>query len=319
VAKLQYIDGQVIPKDWINSIYGSGATGGHRHDGADSDGHSGKINLNNATDVDGVLPHANIDWDPMRGHIDGFRLAYVDGDSDSWQLTIGYGACRSDANDALIQVTARTKNIIDAAGTAFVEWSAGDAAGGVFSGVTIGTQWLHVFAINDPANNLHDIGLDSSVIAANRPAAYTKYRRVGSIYIESLGGGKYGIKKFIQRGDRFMWEAYNADYDGTINGGTVYEIALSVPPDVSVVGRIAVSYYNATAGRFLNLSTGLVSGNPREVLMNSNASTLMGEVVAMELVTNTSRQIKALETGDDTTSHVTVHTAGWIDYRGRDA
>jgi microcystin-dependent protein len=40
----------------LNTIYGTGANGGHRHDGADDDGHCGKINLTNGTDITGTLP-----------------------------------------------------------------------------------------------------------------------------------------------------------------------------------------------------------------------------------------------------------------------
>jgi hypothetical protein len=61
MAKTVFTDGDVLPTAHVNSIYGSDAAGGHRHDGADSDGHVGKINLTNATDVTGVLPAANTD------------------------------------------------------------------------------------------------------------------------------------------------------------------------------------------------------------------------------------------------------------------
>jgi microcystin-dependent protein len=41
---------------FANAIFGTGAGGGHRHDGADADGHCGKINLSSGTDVTGYLP-----------------------------------------------------------------------------------------------------------------------------------------------------------------------------------------------------------------------------------------------------------------------
>jgi len=60
MAKTQFAKGAKIMTTWINSIFGNGATGGHRHDGADADGHCGKINLTNGTDVSGLLPPANL-------------------------------------------------------------------------------------------------------------------------------------------------------------------------------------------------------------------------------------------------------------------
>jgi hypothetical protein len=60
MAKTQFVNGSIILPAWINSIFGSGAAGGHVHDGADSDGHCPKVNLASAAEVTGALPLANV-------------------------------------------------------------------------------------------------------------------------------------------------------------------------------------------------------------------------------------------------------------------
>jgi len=49
MAKTNFVNGQVVYDVWFNSVYGQGGEGGHVHDGVDSDGHAGKISLENHT------------------------------------------------------------------------------------------------------------------------------------------------------------------------------------------------------------------------------------------------------------------------------
>jgi hypothetical protein len=61
MAKTQFVNGDVLPAALVNGIYGADAAGGHRHDGADNDGHCPKVVLTGGAEVDGVLPAAYVD------------------------------------------------------------------------------------------------------------------------------------------------------------------------------------------------------------------------------------------------------------------
>jgi microcystin-dependent protein len=57
MSKTQFTN--YVSKIWapfLNSIFGTGANGGHAHDGVDADGHCGKIDLSTGANVKGVLP-----------------------------------------------------------------------------------------------------------------------------------------------------------------------------------------------------------------------------------------------------------------------
>jgi hypothetical protein len=53
MAKTNFSDGDELTPTFMNGIYGTGGTGGHRHDGVDLDNHAAKISL--PSEVDGVL------------------------------------------------------------------------------------------------------------------------------------------------------------------------------------------------------------------------------------------------------------------------
>ena len=43
--KLFVPEGTIVTTAFLNSIYGQGTGGGHRHDGVDADGHCGRIGI----------------------------------------------------------------------------------------------------------------------------------------------------------------------------------------------------------------------------------------------------------------------------------
>jgi hypothetical protein len=142
---------------------------------------------------------------------------------------------------ALVDGTA-TKYVINDAGTGWVAWAQGNNAGAVAAGVTgpTGLQWLHCFVIRKSSDGRVDFGLDSSITAANLcDATWNQYRRVGSVQIVSLGGGKFGIRKFKQYGDEFLWESNGArDYYKTTAAESKENATLAVPLGVRVMARL---------------------------------------------------------------------------------
>lgn len=59
-------------------------------------------------------------------------------------------------------------------------WSAGTNQGGLFSGTVANSTTYYAFLIEANADGSIDCGFDTSSVAANIPAGYTKYRRIAS-------------------------------------------------------------------------------------------------------------------------------------------
>lgn len=72
----QGVLGTVVSAEFMNSMFAT--NGGHKHDGADNDGHAGKINL--ATETEGQLPASAVDLQGVIGTtIDGGGAAIAVG------------------------------------------------------------------------------------------------------------------------------------------------------------------------------------------------------------------------------------------------
>ena len=148
-------------------------------------------------------------WIPTKGYIDGFQMS-LDSTTvypyEAHNLTVGAGSCRDNMENVnIVMRGSMTKEILTAAGV-FVPWVAGDGNGGVYSGDTTSEGlWMHVFVIQD-AGGTTDIYLESNINAPNCPAGYV-YRRIGSVYIAEIGS-VFGMRRFQQHGDDFMWDQY---------------------------------------------------------------------------------------------------------------
>jgi len=78
MAKSQFTNGSYVTSDYIESIYGSGPTGGHQHDGVDADGHVRQVNA--STDITGMLPVSsvpNIPWSNIGGITNNNTMADI--------------------------------------------------------------------------------------------------------------------------------------------------------------------------------------------------------------------------------------------------
>lgn len=198
--------------------------------------HEGRIQaLETAPVIDPQLP----------GLIFGCQCAYTFL-VDAWMIIVSMGRCTSsDSNTIMNLPTSMQKGVINSAGTGWDGWVAGDENGGVGTGVgaIANGKWLHVFVIGNNAGTLVDAGFDDSITADNLrvQTGWTEYRRVGSIRIKSIGGGKFAINKFHQMDDMFWWDdptevpMYYQEHPGTSLDLT---LTASVPPDILVFMRI---------------------------------------------------------------------------------
>jgi hypothetical protein len=339
MAKTTFASGTVVTSAYLNTIYGANAAGGHRHDGADANGSVDKVNLSDGTDVKGYLPPSQIDF-PFRGFIDGLGMTYVVA-TDAWSIQFYYGAACSD-NEPTVDGKSRrrciwaqvnmTKKVIADSGTAYETWAAGGSgAGGVPAGVTAIADgvWLHAFIIGKSTDQAaYDFGFDSSLSAANlrtmAAGAWDMYRRVGSVLIESLGGGKFGIKKFVQRGDRFLWEDNGVeDHNHAVTSSGHEDATLTVPLGVVVDALIRASIMTTTTYGYAlyhpkatDDTVPTYSGAPMASL-NCDAD-FPQSFAELRVETDAAQKIRVSYLTDAVTG-CTVYaiTYGWVDSRGR--
>jgi hypothetical protein len=205
-------------------------------------------------------------------------------------------------------------------GTAMVKridagWAAGTAAGGMFTGSVGATTWYHVFLIRKTADGSIDAGFDTSVTAANIPAGYVAYRRIGSV----LTDGASNIVQFIQHGDNFTWKTLVQDLNGITPANTnAVTQALTVPTGVSVQAHVnGVYYYVSGDATYLLLTElGETDTTPSATACDVQPSTSM--VLASfnrNIWTNASAQIRYR--CSSTTTTLTIFTRGWKDLRGQ--
>lgn len=197
-------------------------------------------------------------------------------------------------------------------------WAVGNNQGGLFSGAIANTTY-HCFIIMRPDTGVVDAGFDTSPIAANRPASYTYYRRVGSIVRAAAA-----IKAFKQYGDLFMWDVTVPD-DSASASATARTVALTVPAGIQVGARILFGTWGSGAADatyyFLVTSLAQTDTAPSSTLFtlritaDSQAEGQNG--TQLDIPTDTSGQIRIRATASTANATSTVSTVGWNDTRGR--
>jgi hypothetical protein len=240
-------------------------------------------------------------------YIDGFILS-PDVGNETDDINFGPGICRDSTNTATMARAEITKQLDN-------PWVAGNDAGGLFNGSVAADTWYHCFIIYDPVADIVDAGFDTSPIAANRPGAYTKFRRVGSIRTEV---GSVDIKQFVQVGNLFQWEnIVTNEFDNAATGTTALDVTLSgVPPDVENLA--VVHYYGTGNGRSTALypkfiTSDLTAAADPNVNTFRSPSSETGTPGSCRLMTDTSQKARIVSTASAVSR---VSTAGWYDARG---
>lgn len=217
----------------------------------------------------------------------------------------------ADSTNALYMTAGALTKRLDAA------WVAGAGQGGLFSGSIANTSY-HCFIIMNPTTGAVDAGFDTSVIAANRPAGYTYYRRVGSIRRDSSA-----IRTFLQSGNVFTWLVPAGDYDSTLGTGSGTTIALTVPLGLQLDARLNVGMIigNTSGGEKYSLLTSL---DQTDTAASTSAFTVAGNMDGAidggssggyaQIKTNTSGQIRGR--GNNSTFTSKIVTYGFVDNRG---
>lgn len=255
-----------------------------------------------------------------RGYLSGCAIANNGADANN-DIDFGVGECR-DEQDVLdiVVKTALTKQLD-------VSWAAGTNVGGLFTGSKSANTTYHSFLIVKDADGSVDAGFDTSATAANRPAGYTYYRRIGSILTDATPN----IRAFVQDGDYFRLKTSILDVNVTNPGTAAVLRALTVPSGIKVFALINGGAKQSTAASRPDTYFSDPDANDQAVsstaapLSNSGGtivSTTGGveySFVQLQIRTNTSSQIRTRVAFSDGNSILMVATLGWIDARGSEA
>jgi hypothetical protein len=157
----------------------------------------------------------------LPGYIWGFTLSN-DATTPSTILDIANGTATDSTGTVTITGTAFTKTI---SGT----WVSGTGNAGMGTGLTAtASTWYHVFA--GIASGSYDVFFDTSLTAANKPSAFTSFRYIGSVYLDT----NYHITSFTQAAQyidtvlAFTWTARTSSFGTNIVRGVTYGAGLYV-------------------------------------------------------------------------------------------
>jgi hypothetical protein len=260
-----------------------------------------------------VVPGSTTSTPPLtvvRGYIAGLTLS-TPGGSGSFTVQAGVAADSGGvAMMALAAAMTKTQNT----------WTLGPGGGALDTGSLSVGQWCHVYLMRRPDTGVVDIAFSASAVVpttgGNIPAAYTQFRRIGSLRV---GTGGFWTA-FTQLGDEFLWGTQVQDttnaFGGVITGVLV---PLSVPSGIQVEARIQGLFTSGSAGStILITSPDQLDTVPTlaNFSLTVNTASFNGSY-DLRVRTDTSRNIRVRASVAGTT--LWVNTYGWIDRRGRDA
>ena len=251
----------------------------------------------------------------LRNYIAGLGMSTA-GASTTFTTAVGVAVDTTNANFmTLAAATAKTT----------AAWAVGTAVGGLDTGTIAASTWYHVYLIKRLDTLVVDVIFSLSATAPTYPTNYTVSRRIGSLKTNASSQWT----KFIQDGDRFMWDVPTPDVNATNPGTAAVTRAISTPLGVrvrayvSVIVQTATANTDATAGVYisdLSVTDSVPAASAAisfEAYFPIVAVTASGGVA--EVYTNTSSQVRTRLQLSGAGSVLTVGTLGWTDTRGKDA
>ena len=220
-------------------------------------------------------------------------------------ITIANNATDADNDIDFIAVATTMSKRLDAS------WTAGTNQGGLFSGSKANSTWYHCFAIYNLTTGVSDYGFDTSVIATNRPANYTKYKRVGSIKTNASGN----ILPFTQLNINEFYYATDILETTTLGTPDTNNFLLTTTPlGISTKALIMAKVIATTSGvdyQYI-ISSPIIQGN-KGVIIGAGTQADATQVLQEGIYTDTSSRI--YQNGSTYTSLAGgVFTTGYIDY-----
>lgn len=201
-------------------------------------------------------------------------------------------------------------------------WAVGTNQGGMDTGSAPANGTLHVYEIRRPDTGVVDscfsVSASAPTTGVNIPAAYTQYRRIGSLIVSGSS-----FLAFVQIGNDFILAAPVFDINATNPGTSAVLRTLSVPSGISVNARIIAAVINsgATGPTGLAISTPNLPDPGLSILLQvDGVSNATGRVIIgsaeVYVYTNTSSQIRSRLPFSDANVILRIQTMGWTDTRG---
>ncbi len=204
-------------------------------------------------------------------------------------------------------------------------WAVGTGNGGLDTGSIANSTWYHFYEIKRPDTQVVDVLFSVSASAPTMPANYTLKRRIGA----GLTNGSAQWVAFVQDGDLFTLSATVEDISAANPGtGAVTRTMGSIPLGIRVRGIFQAQARSVTTGTTI---TGLLSDLSASSESMANDGSTAGNFwyqaatasqatgAQVEVMTNTSQQIRSIIGFSDANVVLHIRTRGWYDSRGKDA
>ena len=204
-------------------------------------------------------------------------------------------------------------------------FAAGDAAGGMADGVSLSNNtWYHRFELSNSSGSVVDAGFDTSITAANLLAdsvvsglGLTNYKRVSS----HLTDGSANILPFTQIDRTFFYTTAIQDVNAAMSTGSVLT-TISTPLAVQVIALMVLGLDVAAGSSGSNMLASVQNADQNytpssyreyDVGVCRIASFTASASGRVSAKTNTSSQIRLVQSSSGTSSSVTLVTRGYVD------
>lgn len=251
------------------------------------------------------------------GSLFGLRLSNYAGDLTN-DIEVAVGSARNLADTYTMILSSALIKRIDA------PWAVGTNQGMLATGVAVTNTTYHIFLIRRPDTGVVDIAADTSVtganIVTNTNVNYTHIRRIGSI-VRIAGFNQ----RFYQIGDKFLLNAPVVEVNLSNPGvNPVTPTLTSIPAGLEIDAMLS-GYAGDTSPV---TTTNIYISSPNQaatspgiggltMVIGSSAGDVYFTGYQIDIMTNTSRQIR-YEFSTSTTGHgFYIQCNGWIDTRGR--
>lgn len=194
-------------------------------------------------------------------------------------------------------------------------FTAGNNQGGLSSSLTLlSDTWYHVFLVK--IGSSIDVLFDTDFDCANGIADHsvTDYRHIGDF----LTDGSADILGFTKIGNRVVWKTLSVDSNISATSGTGTLGTIKVPPNQNVKAQLTANTQTAGNQQGTLISSPLSDDvaavwNSGGAIINiggqTNTGSYVGDVAYVEVITNTSKQVRARTTTSTLTVYITTH--GW--------
>ena len=239
----------------------------------------------------------------LRSYLAGCALSTAGG-SGTMSIAAGTAVDSTNVSAMVLAAIAKTTSA----------WAVGTAQGGLDTGSIATATWYHFFVIQRVDTGVVDVLFSTSATGPTMPANYTLFRRIGA----GLTDGSSHWTAFTQIGD---------DFDLTVpvlettsaNAGTnaITQTIANVPTGVIVKLKANCDVSGSASNAIISplTMTDAAPSSSAAPLTNVGVTVNVGNQI--QILTNTSAQIRYRMSSSGSGEKLNIVTTGWIDTRGR--